>query len=142
MGPIFSLLIQTLITTGSVTTSVSAQQSRPSSPSEVNIPLSDARKIGPNSVRFSAAQFTDDSPVVVLFGATEQSWSMVRTAVQQSVFDGYPVRMVFIGPTSEPPSIEIYAKGHHVTNPINPNLISAAGLTKLLRDVSREYYRR
>lgn len=117
-------------------------QARITSPSQVSVPLSDARNIEPNSVRFSAAQFTNDSPTVVLFGMNRRSWPKIRAAIQQAVFEGYPVSGVFMGPTSEAPALEIYAKGHHVTNPINPDQISQADLTKLLRDVSREYYRR
>jgi hypothetical protein len=121
---------------------VGAQQTQPVSASEIDIPLSDARNIGPNSVRFSAAQFTDRSPTIVLFGATTASWHKVRAAAQQAVFEGYPVRMIFIGPTDAPRALEVYARGHHVTNPIDPETISEAEITRVLRDVSREYYPR
>ena len=115
---------------------------RPASPAQVDFKLSDARNIEPNSVRFSAAQFTRESLTVVLFGASDASWEKLKTAVQRSIFAGYPVRMVFIGPSNEPRAIEVYAKGHHVTNPIDPETISVTELTALLRDVSREYYPR
>ncbi len=113
---------------------------RPASASEVRIPLSDARNIGENSVRFSAAQFTDEAPTVVLFGGNETNWPKIRTALRQAVFEGYPIKAIFLGPVDAQPSLEIYAKGHHVTNPINPDMITETELTKLVRDVIREYY--
>ena len=118
-------------------------QTRPAgvtSPSQINIPVSDARNIGPNSVRFSAAQFTTTAPTVVIFGSNKQSWAKVKNALQQSAFDGYPVDGIFIGPTTEAPSMEVYAKGHYVTNPINLDTISQSEITKLIRDVWKEYY--
>lgn len=119
-----------------------AAATRPASPADTHIPLSDARKIGANSVRFSAAQFTRESLTVVLFGATDASWKKLKAATQQAVYEGYPIRMVFIGPVKEARSIEVYAKGHHVTNPIDPETVSKAELVKLFKDVTQEYYRR
>ena len=132
-----------LILAATAPAAVQAQQvnaGHPSSPSEVDFKLSDARNIGANSVRFSAAQFTRESLTVVLFGATENSLGKLRKAVQQAIYEGYPVRLVFIGPVDEPRALEVYAKGHHVTNPIDPETISTTELTELLRDVTREYY--
>ncbi|MCF8467275.1 MAG: hypothetical protein K9G33_07715 [Sneathiella sp.] len=117
-------------------------EARPSSPSDVRIPLSDARDIEPNSVRFSAAQFTKEAPTVVLFGGNKTNWPKIRAALRQAVFEGYTVKAIFLGPANAPPSLEIYAKGHHVTNRINPNEITEGELTKLVRDVVREYYER
>lgn len=108
--------------------------------SQINIPMSDARAIGPNSVRFVAAQETGKAPSVALFGVKKECWPTIRTGLQQAVADGFPIRAVFMGPIDAPPSMEIYAKGHHVTNPINPNTITQSDLTKLIRDVYREYY--
>jgi hypothetical protein len=116
-----------------------AAQTRPSSPSQVDFPFSDARKIGPNSVRFSAAQLTK-APAVVLFGATTETWHKARAAIQQAIFEGVSVSGVFMGPTTEAPSMEVYAQGHHVSNPIDLRQISQAEITRLLRDVWREYY--
>ena len=116
-------------------------QSHAASASDVDIPLSDARNIGPNSVRFSAAQFTDKAPTIVIFGMTKESWPRLRAAIQQAVFEGYAVNSIFIGPGGAPPTLEIYAKGHHVTNPIDPNTIAGPKLTQLIKDVVREYYR-
>ncbi|QDX25734.1 hypothetical protein FPZ54_06680 [Sphingomonas suaedae] len=116
-------------------------QNRPASVADVSIPLSDARNIEPNSVRFSAAQFTRSGPAVVLFGVTKANWPKLKAAIQQAVYDGYRVQAVFIGPANVQPAIEIYAKGQHVTvNGINPNTISGAELTRLIRDINREYY--
>ncbi len=114
---------------------------RPASVSEISIPLSDARNIGANSVRFSAAQFTREAPTVVLFGADTESWHRIRSGLRQAVAEGYPVAGIFIGPIDESPTMEVYAKGHHVTNPIDPRTISEAEVTKLIRDVVMEYYR-
>lgn len=114
----------------------------PASPADVRIPLSDAREIEPNSVRFSAAQFTKEAPTIVLFGGNKTNWPKIRAALRQAVFEGYAVKAIFLGPVDAPPSLEIYAKGHHVTNPIDPNEITQAELTKLVRDVVQEYYRR
>ena len=127
---------------GLVPTPANAQThaSRPTSAQDVDIPLSDARKIGPNSVRFSAAQFTRKAPTVVLFGATTASWHKARAAIQQAVFEGYPVSIVFMGSTGETPSLEIYAKGLIVTKPINLDEISQSEITRLMRDVWKEYY--
>jgi hypothetical protein len=122
-------------------TAFAQQTARPASPAEVRIPLSDARKIGANSVRFSAAQFTDDAPTVVLFGASTPVWHKVRSALRQAVFEGNPIAGIFMGPVNEAPSLEIYAKGHHVTRPIDPRAITESDLTALVRDVTREYYR-
>ena len=113
---------------------------QPASNSQVNISISDARKIGPKSVRFSAAQLSRHAPTVILFGATTPSWHKARAAMQEAVAQGYQINCVFMGPTSEPPSLEIYAKGHHVTNPIDLNEISGPEITRLVRDVWREYY--
>ena len=117
------------------------QNVRPASASEVRVPLSDARTIGPNSVRFSAAQLTKSAPVIVIFGMTKESWPRLNAAIQQAVFDGYRVDTIFIGAQDAAPSLEIYADGHHVTNPINPNTISGPALTQLIKDVVRRYYR-
>lgn len=100
------------------------------------------RDIEPNSVRFAAIQGSRPSPTVVLFGGSKSIWPKIKGAVEQSEANGYPVRAILIGPDNAPPALEIYATGHHVTNPINPYVISQAELVKLLRDVSREYYRR
>lgn len=114
---------------------------RAGSPAEARIPVSDARNIGANSVRFSAAQFTDEAPTVVLFGGDKGNWPKIRSALRLAVFEGYSIRAIFVGPADEPPALEVYAKGHHVTNPIDPNEISEAELAELIRDVVREYYR-
>lgn len=116
-------------------------QSRPASAADINVPLSDARKIEPDSVRFSATQFTRTAPTVVIFGVSKANWPLLRAAIQQAVFEGYPVDSIFIGPQNAAPSLEIYAKGVKVTNPINPNAISAPELTRLIGAIVREYYR-
>lgn len=115
-------------------------QTSPASAANINIPLSDARNIGPNSVRFSAAQTSRNAPTVVLFGATTPNWHKARAGLQQAAAQGYRVSGVIMGPTNQPPSLEIYAKGQHVTKPINLNEISQAEIARLLRDVWREYY--
>ncbi|MEJ7925997.1 hypothetical protein WG908_04405 [Sphingobium sp. AN641] len=121
-----------------------AQQSKPAAAStdSIRIPLSDARNVGANSVRFSARQFSSEAPSVALFGATTATWHKARAALRQAAAEGHPVKGVFMGPTTETPSLEIYAKGSHVTNPIDPNVISQAEITTLLRDIYREYYPR
>lgn len=121
--------------------STAPAQTRAASAADINVPLSDARKAGPNSVRFSAAQFTKTAPVIVIFGVTKANWPKLRAAIQQAVFEGYAVEGIFVGPDDTVPALEIYAKGHHVTNPINPNTISGPELTRVIRDVVREYYR-
>ncbi|QIG79944.1 hypothetical protein [Stakelama tenebrarum] len=118
-----------------------AQTAHPQSAADIRVPVSEARDIEPNSVRFSAAQFTEDAPTVVLLGGNRTNWPKIRDALRQAVFEGYAVRAIFIGPVDAPPSLEIYAKGHHVTRPIDPNEISGPELTELVRDVVREYYR-
>jgi hypothetical protein len=105
-----------------------------------NFPLSDARNIGPSSVRFSAAQGTAERPNIALFGVAKDRWPVIRDAIKQSVTDGYPVRVVFMGPMDAPPSLEIYAKGTLVTRPIDPNTITPAALTNLIHSVNREMY--
>lgn len=120
-----------------------APQPRPAgvtSPSQIDIPFRDARDAGANSVRFSAAQFTGNAPTVALFGTTKATWGKVKSALQQSAFDGYPVAGVILGPSDAPPALEVYAKGIYVTNPINLETISQAQITKLIEDVWREYY--
>lgn len=107
---------------------------------KIALPLSDAREIGPNSVRFSAAQLSRKGPVIVLFGATTPNWHKARAALQQAVAQGYRINGIIMGPTDEPPSMEIYAKGHHVTKAIDLNQISGPEITRLVRDVCREYY--
>ncbi|MEI9849878.1 MAG: hypothetical protein WDN24_02255 [Sphingomonas sp.] len=116
-------------------------QTGPASASDVRIPLSDARNIGPNSVRFAAIQASRTAPAVVILGVTKANWPKLNAAMQKAVFDGYPIEAIFIGPQDATPALEIYVKGHHVTNPINPNEISSPELTKLIKDVTREYYR-
>lgn len=118
-------------------------QTRPASAADVLVPLSDARNIGPNSVRFSAAQFTKNAPVIVIFGVTKANWPKLNAAIQQAVFEGYPVDSIFIGPQDAPPALEIYAKGHHVTTEgISPDRITGPMLTTLIKDVHRRYYGR
>ncbi|MGB3928265.1 MAG: hypothetical protein WBL20_04815 [Sphingobium sp.] len=119
-----------------------AQQAQPVAASNIEIPLSDARKIGASSVRFSAAQLSKEAHTVVLFGATTPSWHKARAGMQQAVAQGYRISCVFMGPTGGRASMEIYAKGHHVTKPIDLNEISQADITRLVRDVWREYYAR
>lgn len=135
---ILSILITALITAG-VASSAEAQQSRPASPSDIRIPVSDARNIEPNSVRFAAIQAATDRPVIVLLGGNKQVWGKIVAATQQAAFEGCPVWGIFVGPASAPPALEIYAKSHHVTNPINPFTISQTELTRLIRDVCRKY---
>lgn len=107
---------------------------------DIRVPFRDARDVGPSSVRFSAAQLTRDAPTVVLFGATTPSWHKARAAIQQAIYEGHPVTGVFMGPTSEPPALEIYAHGQLVTRPIDLDKIQQWEITRLLRDVWREYY--
>lgn len=104
--------------------------------------VKDSRNIGPNSVRFAAAQGTQERPNIVLLGGNEAVWPKIRGAVQQSERDGYPVRAILVGPPSAPPALEIYAHGHHVTNPINPYQITQSELVRLIRDIHREHYPR
>ncbi|RJG54227.1 hypothetical protein D0Z70_13935 [Sphingobium terrigena] len=63
-----------LAATGIPSQSLTAQQTHPVAASNIEIPLSDARKIGANSVRFSAAQLSKEAPTIVIFGATTPSW--------------------------------------------------------------------
>ncbi|MEQ6335441.1 hypothetical protein [Sphingobium sp. MK2] len=119
-----------------------AQQARPAAATIGDFAVSDAQKIGANSVRFSAAQMSRTAPVVVLFGASTPSWHKARAGLRQAVSQGYKISGVIMGPVDQPASMEIYAKGHHVTNPINLNEISQAEITRLVRDVCREYYAR
>lgn len=108
--------------------------------SQTSFPLSDARNVGPESVRFSAAQFANRAPVVVVFGASTPNWRKARAGIQQAISEGYGVGGVFIGPTDQPPSLEIYAHGQLVTNPINLDRISQAEIAALIRAVWREHY--
>ena len=117
-----------------------ARDVQPTSASEVKIPLRDSRNIGPNSVRFSAGQFSKDAPTVVLFGMKPNRWPVVKGAIKQAVFEGYKVNGVFMGSTDAPASLEIYADGQHVSRAINPNTISAPILTQLIKDVVRKFY--
>lgn len=119
-----------------------AQQAQPAAAAAADFAVSDARKIGSSSVRFSAAQMSRAAPVVVLFGATTPNWHKARAGLRQAVSQGYKISGVIMGPVNQPASMEIYAKGHHVTKPINLNEISQAEITRLVRDVSREYYAR
>lgn len=119
-----------------------AHAQKPATPSDIRIPVSDARNVGPKSVRFAAALATTDSPAIVLLGGNKKVWPKIVAAAQQATFDGYPVAGIFVGPPDAKPALEIYATAHHVTYPIDPNTISQAELAKLLRDVSREYYPR
>ena len=100
------------------------------------------RDIEPNSVRFAAIQGASERPIVVLLGGSKDIWPKIRDATRDAEAQGYPVRAIIIGPADADPSLEIYARNHHVTNPINPYTITRAELTELLRDVSREYYPR
>lgn len=102
--------------------------------------VKDARNIGVNSVRFAAAQGTERAPNIVLLGGNEAVWPKIRGAVVQAEKEGFPVRAILVGPPSAPPAFEIYAKGQHVTRPINPYAISQADLVKLIRDVHRQHY--
>lgn len=125
-----------------VGTSNTVAQTRPASASEINIPLRDARNAGPNSVRFAAAQFTKDAPTILIFGVTKANWPKLRAAMQQAVFQGYPIEGVLIGPDDAGPALEIYAKGVNVTRPINPNTISGPELTRLIRQIHQQHYGR
>jgi ABC-type sugar transport system substrate-binding protein len=121
--------------------SPSFAQTRPASAADIDIPLSDARDIEPNAVRFGAQQHSGAAPAIVIFGVTKANWPKLRAAIQQAVFEGYPVAGIFIGPAS-PSALEIYAKGQHVSvDGIDPNTITGPELTRLIRDVSRQYYR-
>lgn len=122
--------------------SLVAQQAQSAAAATADFAVSDARKIGANSVRFSAAQMSRTAPVVVLFGATTPNWHKARAGLRQAVSQGYKISGVIMGPVNQPASMEIYAKGHHVTKPVDLNEISQAEITRLVRDVSREYYAR
>lgn len=132
-----SLLIALL---SPVVVSANERAASPQNVAEIKIPLSDGRNIGPNSVRFAAGQFSKDAPTIVLLGMTPERWPFVRKAIKQAVYDGYGVAGIHIGPTNVPASLEIYAKGQHVTRPINPNTVSAGVLTQLIRDVVIGFY--
>jgi hypothetical protein len=119
-----------------------ASGARAQSISDIRVPLSDARNVGSESVRFSAAQLTKTAPVVALFGATTPDWHKARAAIQQAIFEGCPVSGVIMGPTDAPSSLEVYALGQLVSNPINLSQVSQSEITRLLRDVWHEYYRR
>ena len=102
--------------------------------------VKDMRNIGPNSVRFAAAQISGDSQAVVLLGGSKTIWPKISDGVQQAEAKGCPVVAILVGPADEAPALEIYAKAHHVTNPINPVTLTQSDLTKLICDVNREYY--
>lgn len=116
------------------TTSAQAQ-SQPASASRVTVPLSDARAIGPNSVRFAAAQGTERQPNIALFGVKKENWPTIRAGIEQSAANGFGPRMVFMGPMDAAPSMEIYAKGGLVDRtPVNPNTLTQARVAGLIRD--------
>lgn len=119
---------------------IAAQSKTPQSVDEVKVPISDVRHIGSATVRAAATQFTKDAPTIALFGMEAERWPVIRLAIQQAAYEGYKVDGIHIGSTDAPPSLEIYAKGLHVTRPINPNSISASVLTQLIRDVVKEFY--
>ena len=102
--------------------------------------VKDMRNVGPSSVRFIAAQGTEDLPNLLLVGGSKEIWPKVREAVLESEAMGYPVRAILVGPQGESPALEIYAKGWKVTNPINPNEINQNILVQLIQNVHHEYY--
>jgi|GEM_PF-3527734 len=116
-----------------------AQQARSSA---VHLVVKDSRDIEPNSVRFAAAQGTEAYPNIALLGVNQSVWPKIRSAALQSEANGFPVRAIIVGPPSAMPALEVYAKGHHVTRPIDPNTITQAELVALIRDIHREYYSR
>ena len=105
-----------------------------------NFVVKDMRNVGPSSVRFIAAQGTEDLPNLLLVGGSKEIWPKVREAVLESEAMGYPVRAILVGPQGESPALEIYAKGWKVTNPINPNEINQNILVQLIQNVHHEYY--
>ncbi|MCJ2186237.1 hypothetical protein [Novosphingobium beihaiensis] len=107
---------------------------------QASIPVSDARDIGPNSVRFAAAQFSNDAPTIVLLGLRSERWPVVRKAIQDAADNGARVDGIHIGPIDAEPALEIYAKGQLVTRPINPNTIGRIELTRLIQDIVGEFY--
>lgn len=121
-----------------------AQQARPAAAtatSQIDFPFSDARNVAPDMVRIVARKETEQHPTLVLFGVRREAWPELRSAIQQSSADGYPLRAVFMGPTDAPPSLEIYSKGTLVTKPtepINPNTFSRDDLVKLIKDVYKD----
>ncbi|MCP1469869.1 hypothetical protein J3E64_001551 [Sphingobium sp. OAS761] len=121
-----------------------AQQpnAQPVAAASVDVPLSDARNVGPNSVRFSAAQFTNTAPTIVLLGVQRESWPTIRGAIQNAVAGGYKVAGVFMGPTDAEPAFEIYAHGQLQTKPINPNTTRPELLTAIIKNVSTSEYPR
>lgn len=119
---------------------IHAQETRAASVKDVRIPFRDARNNGPNSTRFAAGQFSQKAPTIVLFGMSRERWPLVRDAIKQAAFNGFPVNGVFMGSTDQPPSLEIFADGQHVTRSINPNTIEGPVLTRLIEDIVREFY--
>lgn len=121
-----------------------AQQpkAQPVAAASVDVPMSDARNVGPNSVRFSAAQFTNTAPTIVLLGVQRESWPTIRGAIQNAVAGGYKVAGVFMGPTDAEPAFEIYAHGQLQTKPINPNTTRPELLTEVIKAVSDHEYPR
>ena len=107
---------------------------------QASIPVSDARDVGPNSVRFAAAQFSNEAPTIVLLGLRSERWPVVRGAIQDAADKGARVDGIHVGPIDAEPALEIYAKGQLVTRPINPNTIGSIALTRLIQDIIREFY--
>ncbi len=118
--------------------------------------VKDMRGAEKSAVIFMAARGVEDLPVIVLFGANREVLAKVRAAALKSERAGYGVRAILVGPTTEAPSLGIYAntKGlgpsnshlgvledaWKVTEPINPHSIRQDVLVRLIAEVHREYY--
>lgn len=119
-----------------------AQQAQPVAVSQIDFPMSDARNIDERAVRFAATQGTERSINIALFGVQREAWPRLRGAIQQGVANGCPVKVVFMGPTTADPALEIFAKGILQTNPIDPNKVDPRVLTNLMCEITREEFPR
>ena len=123
-------------------TATHAQQAHPQpvAASSITTQLVDARKNGPVTVLAEASALSGHAPGIAISGYNETGFNTVRDGVRMAASNGYTVSRLVLGPQNAEPNLTILINGVRVTNPINPNTITSDQLSRLIEELSVEYY--
>lgn len=80
---------------------------RPASVEEVQVPMRDVRGVNPEFLIVAAAEVSNDSILVIFYGQDRDAFYAVREATREAIFEGYPVKGMFIAKGES--AVQIYA---------------------------------
>ena len=103
----------------------------------VRVPMSDARHIELDGVKFSATHASDDALVLVVYGKNQDLFNRTHEAAKLVIAEGYPLRGIIVGPTDQPEQVDVYTDGQ-LYDSISKERDSSEMLLFYDRDVIRQ----